>query len=129
MRILIFYFILVSKRKGAFLKLRVIEKFTNVRLSSFSSLVIKNMLLYMQVSFSFYKVSEFFVLIKLWNFRNVLKRNPDSVWNLFLFFLMLKTAPGELNSRESFLVSVVCYNRSFYFNVVFVMLENEVRAL
>lgn len=38
MRILIFYFILVSKRKGAFLKLRVIEKFTNVRLSS---LVIK----------------------------------------------------------------------------------------
>lgn len=62
MRILIFYFILVSKRKGAFLKLRVIEKFTNVRLSS---LVIKNMLLYMQVSFSFYKVSEFFVLIKL----------------------------------------------------------------
>lgn len=34
MRILIFYFILVSKRKGAFLKLRVIEKFTNVRLSS-----------------------------------------------------------------------------------------------
>lgn len=63
MRILIFYFILVSKRKGAFLKLRVIEKFTNVRLSS--SLVIKNMLLYMQVSFSFYKVSEFFVLIKL----------------------------------------------------------------
>lgn len=41
MRILIFYFILVSKRKGAFLKLRVIEKFTNVRLSSLPSLVIK----------------------------------------------------------------------------------------